>query len=215
MKFDILDPRGIDFEALDSLLLDGDRLRCMPAAVLQTIPTDHLRAWAARCAIYNFPTWELVEWLKEKIAGRTALEIGAGNASLGFYLKIPMTDSYQQIDNPMVRLYFLSLGQKPTTPPPNVIKEDAETAVRTRKPQVVIGSWITQKWKTGDANGNEFGPREEYILERCQTYIHIGNEGVHNDKRIMAQPHETFSFPWLVSRSKKPELNRIWVWNRK
>ncbi len=58
------------------------------------------------------------------------------------------------------------------------------------------------------------GPREEEIINACEMYIVIGNENTHGDKRILALPHETFKFPWLVSRAKDQTKNVIYVWNK-
>ncbi len=41
------------------------------------------------------------------------------------------------------------------------------------------------------------------VKEFLQTY----------DRLIMAKPHETYYFDWLVSRGKYPEKNCIYVWN--
>lgn len=205
-------PREVEY--LDEQVSVYVKLR--PAAFWQALPPDHLRAWAGLNARYCIPTVELIDWLRERIGGRKALEIGAGQGDLGHHLGIPMTDSYVQSLNPSVLTYYLMAGQQPTVPPGDVIREDAETAVRTRKPKVVIGAWITEKFKGDhDVGGNMYGPREEYIIERCQTYISIGNENVHGKKRIMNVPHETHYFPWLVSRAKDPSKNVIYVWEKK
>jgi hypothetical protein len=45
-------------------------------------------------------TVELVAWLHDRIAGRKAIEIGAGMGDLGYHLGIPQTDSYAQIEDP-------------------------------------------------------------------------------------------------------------------
>lgn len=203
---------------LDAQLLQGDRLRLLPAAVYRQIPHAHLRLWASLHGRYGLPTQELIDWLKAQIGNRRALEIGAGCGDLGYHLGITMTDSYQQVDDPATAAHYAALRQVPTTPPPDVIKEDAENAVRKRKPQVVIGSWITEKWLPANVpwenTGNYKGPREEYILDRCATYILVGNQNIHGKKRILKLPHAEFSFPWLVSRAADQTANRIYVWCR-
>jgi hypothetical protein len=202
---------------LDFTLMDGDK-RLYPltshfygAYVKQPV----LRVWCAERARYNVVTRELLDWLQEQIGGRTALEIGAGMGDLGHRLKIRMTDSYQQVEDAGTRAAMALMRQSATTPPVDVIKMDAQTAVQKFKPQVVIGAWITQRWLPGETEGNQLGPREEHILRNCETYIHIGNEAIHGTKRILKLRHQTFHFPWLVSRAKYPEQNVIHVWHRK
>lgn len=49
-------------------------------------------------------------------------------------------------------------------------------------------------------------------LTMVREYIHVGNENVHGDKRILSLPHKTFRFPWIVTRAKDPSKNVIQVW---
>lgn len=213
---DILDVDQKRLEFLDSVWLDGNgRVMALTAdGFRRTASLSERRAWAARKARYGFPTRELLDWLLSRMNGRTAIEIGAGMGDLGYHLGITMTDSYQQQDNTLLGMAYSTLGQTPTTPPKDVIKLDAVEAVRSMKPQVVIGSWITQRWQEGDKEGNVFGVMEEQIIANCETYIVIGNETVHSRKRIMTSPHQVFKFPWLISRAKDQSLNVIYVWNR-
>lgn len=190
-----------------------DQVHCAPAAYYQNLPPDHVRAWCSYRGFYGVPTLELILWLNPQLQGKRAIEVGSGGIGLGRFLGVTMTDSYQQVRNPETILYMLEHGQRPTCPADDVIEEDAETAVRKRKPDVVVASWLTQKWLPGDAEGNMHGPREEYILERCSTYIHIGNENIHGKKRLLKFPHETDYFPWLVSRAKDQSKNVIYVWH--
>lgn len=208
-----IDVSESDLRMLDILLLNkSGRMRPVPAASLKALPLLHLRAWASQRGRYGFPTAELVAWLKQRIGSRSALEIGAGIGDLGFYLGIPMTDSYQQVTDPATIAYLAMLRQVPTRPLPEVLKEDAQTAVLNRRPDVVVASWVTQRCLPGETSGNMHGPREEEILKHCGQYIFIGNENIHGDKRIMSLPHETFKFSWLVSRAADQSKNVIYVW---
>jgi hypothetical protein len=206
---------------LDAHFLDANgRLKLLPAADYRKMPLQGLRIWANMRSHYGFPTMELVNWLKERIGGRRAIEIGAGNGNLGIHLGIPMTDSYQQVDDPETVAYFAMNGITPTRPPSDVEKEDGENAVRRRKPQVVVACYVTEKFMPRShtditAKGNSRGIRYDYIIERCETFILIGNEMTHGKNRALSLPHEKFHFPWLVTRSEKQEMNRIWVWDNK
>lgn len=211
--YEIIDVTPWEVAYLDKLLLGEDgRMLVKPHAFYQQQNPVHLRVWLNLHARYNVPTVELVDWLSEQIKGKTALEVGAGCGDLGYRLGITMTDSQQQVNEPATVDYIRLLGMKPTQPPPDVLAEDAENAVRKRKPDVVIAAWVTQRWKPGDEHGNMFGPREDYLLARCGKYILIGNENVHGQKRLLQVPHETHRFPWLVSRAQDQSKNLVYVW---
>ena len=84
---------------------------------------------------------------------------------------------------------------------------------------MVVASWVTQKW-TGKANrkgtepdGNILGVDEESLLKKVKTYIFIGNEAIHKNKRILSKKHVAYAFPWIVSRASQPELDIICEWN--
>jgi hypothetical protein len=187
------------------------------AAELDALPRLQLVQWCYQTARYGLVTQELVHFLHEVIGGRTALEVGAGVGDLGYALGIPMTDSAIQTD-PVMRMFYVFGGQAPTNPPPDVERIDAEQALAKYKPQVIVASWLTQKFQEGDdtkrIQSSVYGADEVALIHGCETYIFIGNEGPHGDKRILALPHDTYAFPWLWSRAKAPQLNRIWVWSR-
>jgi hypothetical protein len=187
----------------------------LPVAVreLDGVEQDHLMQWCTENALYQVPTIELVEWLREKIGDRSAIEICAGKGGIGRALGIPSTDSYQQT-TPEMRAYYSLMRQPIIVPPDYVEKIEANEAVRKYKPEVVIGCFVTQRWRSEeDADGNMFGPLEEEWVEDGVTYIHVGNEHTHRNKRILSLPHETFHFPWLRSRAIDQSKNVIWVWN--
>lgn len=47
-----------------------------------------------------------------------------------------------------------------------------------------------------------YGVDELAMLPKIETYINIGNDVTHGDKRILKFPHETFRFPWLITRRR-------------
>lgn len=205
---------NIDVSHLDDLLLDGLGLvRVTPARVYHQLDPLELRIWAHKHAVYQFPTLELIDWLRDQIGGEKAIEIGAGHGAIARALGILATDSYQQAD-PLMQALYGAMGQPVIQYPADVKKADAGEAVRLNSPHTVIGAWVTQKYKAGDVNGNIWGVDEEWLLKRVKRYILIGNAKIHGDKRIMRHPHLEFEFPWLVSRASAPELNRIYVWER-
>ncbi len=202
-----------DVSYLDHMVLQlNGKIKLLSAEFWRRLDPLHLRLWCHKTARYNIPTKELVSWLKEKIAGRSAIEIGSGNGDLGYHLGIPETDNCCQ-QFPGVKTYYQTLRQIPTDPEQNgVEKIDAIEAIKKYKPEIVIGAWITHKY-AGGSQGNVYGPKEEDIIEKVKAYIHVGNEIVHGQKTILVLPHEVFKPSWLVSRASQPGKNFIQVWN--
>ena len=113
--------------------------------------------------------------------------------------------------------YYRLAGQVPIFPPEDVKKFEANEAVDYYKPQVVLGSYITQKFLPGDeqtkTGSSVYGVDELAMFPKIETYIAVGNQSSHGDKRLLKFPHKRFQFPWVYTRSLKPELNEIVVWN--
>ena len=210
-KVDILPPADVGY--LDRLLLDGSLVRVLPAASLSAVPLEHMRLWCHQQAAYGLPTTELVDWLRARIAGRRAIEIGAGNDSLGRALGIPCTDSRMQ-ERPEIAAHYRLMGQAVIAYPADVEKLDALEAVAEYKPEVVIGSWITHRYRADEheRGGNAYGVDEDALLDAGMTYIHIGATTSHDKKRILSRPHEKFRFDWLAGRGESRD-RVIWVWN--
>ena len=158
-----------------------------------------------------------IDWLKEQVAGRSAIEICSGTGVIGRAMGIISTDSHIQ-SSPQMIAYYATIGQMPTFPPEDVLKFEANEAVDYFKPSVVLGSYITQKYLPGDevepkVGSSFYGVDELALLPKVETYIAIGNKSTHGDKRIRKLPHTSYQFPWLFTRSVKPEENEISVWN--
>jgi hypothetical protein len=125
-------------------MLDRDGvLRLRPAADYDRMDPDGLRLWCHHNARYGLPTTETVAWLREFIGGRSAVEIGAGHGDLARHLGVPATDNKCQ-EFPDVRLLYRAQGQPTIAYPAWVEKIDALDAVLEQRPQVVVGSWVTQ-----------------------------------------------------------------------
>lgn len=205
----------VDTKYIDKVLMDeNEEIKVVPAERLASIPQDHLMQWCVKHAIYQIPTEELIEWLAERIDGRSAIEIGSGKSGIGRALGIPCTDSHIQT-TPEVRAYYATLNQPVVEPPYYVEQVDATQAIQRYHPAVVVGCFITQQFREGDTQGSVFGPDEEWIVETVDTYIHVGNGRSHGTKRILEKPHEEFSFDWVRSRAADQSLNRIWMWHKK
>ena len=204
-----------DVSYLDELLLEGVRLRLLPASELREIPPGHLVIWANKNARYGIPSAELVELVRELIGGRDAIEIGAGYGDLGHHLGIRMTDSAIQT-TPEMRVYYATIGARIIDPPADIERIDGNAAVEKYKPKVVVGSWVTQLYADGDTpkriGSSVYGVNEGRIVDAVECYIHVGNRGSHGQKRILARPHREIVAPFLFSRSMDPSANIVHVW---
>ncbi|MCY1516230.1 hypothetical protein D9M68_508510 [compost metagenome] len=201
---------------ISGLLLDArGRLRIASAHTLRNTTAQERLLFGVRQGIYSFPTHELRDFLRSRINGRSAIEIGAGHGILAESLSIPATDNRQQED-PELRAYYAQIGQ-PTVPyGENVEKLDASTAVAKYQPNVVIACWVTHRFDPGrpHAGGSVTGVDERSIVESCDEYIFIGNEHVHAHKPIWELPHEKLTPPWLYSRAVNGSREFIAIWRR-
>jgi hypothetical protein len=201
---------------LPDLLDSNGQIKLLTAAAYATFSRDALRLWCHRYARYGLPTVELIQWLQDRINGRKAIEIGSGCGDLAFHLGIPATDNRMQ-EWPLIRFHYEMTGQPVIQYPSFVEKLDALDAIDQYQPDVVVASWVTE-WidpsqPPPDAGGNAWGVKEDEIVATGCTYILIGNQKVHGGKKIMAEPHEEFTLPFLRSRATYPALDRVWVWN--
>ncbi len=209
MRYQVLDNH--DITHIDRLLIKDGLVRPIHYKRLKLINPNEIKFWLTQHGVYQVPTWELIEWLKFVIDGRMTIEIGAGKACIGRHVGVRLTDSCI-CEVPLVEQYYRALGQPITIPPTDVERISGNDAIIKYRPQVVLGSWITQ-WSNIPHDGNFFGVNEERILDAGATYILVGNIDVHGQKRIMRWPHREYYFPWLVSRGMNQSNNRIWIWN--
>jgi len=201
-----------DVTHLNTLLLDDKGFcRVLPARVVNEIDRNSFRLWCGQNAIYLYPTQELIAYLTDFIAGRSAIEVGAGNGHLGNALGIPMTDSGMQT-RPDIIAQYQAMGQACTCPPEKVEIIDAVDAVHKYHPQVVVASWLTHKWEPGMSTGNMYGPDESKIIEMVENYVHIGNDSIHWEKPTWSQPHLKSYHSWIVSRAGAKEQDHIAIW---
>lgn len=191
-------------EAERVLLDDNSNVRILSAAVVHALPAAGVRLFLHLNGIYGLPTTELVEFLKVRIGGRHAIEIGAGTGLLGKALGIPMTDSHLQAD-PKMTAFYLATGQPPICYGKDVQKLDALAAIEFHKPTVVVGSWITQ-FSNEIGKGSSWGIDEEQLLRKVPCYLMYGGITSHKDKTILAIPHLTWTKPWMCGRAQDPVL---------
>jgi hypothetical protein len=187
----------------------------MPAAFYHQTSMLERAVFGTRHGLYGLPTEELVTWLKTVTGDRTAIEIGAGHGALAAAIGIPATDNRQQ-EEPAVVAYYAAIRQPAIQYGLDVEKLTAAEAVTKYRPQVVIASWVTHKYREDrhDAGGNMFGVVEEDIIDACETYIFIGNRKVHALKSIWTRPHRVIEPDWLFSRASNGSPDFIATWGK-
>lgn len=196
-------------------LLPNGQIKLMTLDEIDKVPFESRRMWCHHHTRYSLITVELIDWLDNFLGKRTAIEIGSGSGDLAYHLKIPGTDNKCQTW-PDVRNYYVGNNQPPIIYPDWVEEIDAVNAVWKHKPQVVIGSWITNwidpKKKVPVGGGSIYGIKEDRIIKSGVTYVMIGNREIHKHKPILKLPHKEIQLPFLRSRSANDENNVIYIW---
>lgn len=215
MKVEAFEREDIGY--LNEALIKDNILQVLPCEYFNHIPPNHIKQFCVEQGVYCLPTRELIEFLRKEIGPTKdkTIEIGAGHGAIGRELDIVATDSMMQLDPEINRLYN-SIGQAPVNYGKNVLKYDAEAAIRKYHPQCVVAAWVTHKFNPQQPyrEGNMFGVKEQWILSRVNKYIFIGNTRTHMWKPILDQPHITIEPDWLVSRTyQRPGYTDIiWIW---
>lgn len=198
-------------------VMDDNGLPKIKPASFYAEATAEERAWLGlRHGLYLLPTFELLGWLARHIGERSAIEIGAGNGVMADALGIPATDSHLQ-DLPEIARYYIALGQPTITYGPKVIKLEASAAVKRFRPEVVIAAWITHRYNSRRqwAGGNQHGPNVDWIRDRVDEFVFIGNTETHKRHPLMAEVYaEHVTYPeWLFSRARGGQDFIAW-WSR-
>ncbi|EAM6792406.1 hypothetical protein E0G74_01435 [Salmonella enterica] len=173
----------------DSALLDNKGVLRPMAAGWWNATTEGQRAlFGQKHGIYSFPTTEAVQFVRECIGGRElkTIEIGSGNGGWSKALGIRGTDSFLQ-NRPDIAAHYAAMKQPRAKYGPHVEKLEAIKAVRKYRPQVVVASWVTQKFRADRfcMRGNADGVDELRLLELVDEYVLIGNTAQHADKMII------------------------------
>lgn len=196
------------------LLLPNGKLKLFPAKFYDDKNKSDLLLFCHNYARYGIPTIELIDFLIQKIDGRSAIEIGSGHGDLGYHLNINMTDSKIQ-RKPEVQQVYKEMKQPLIDYPDDVEEIEALDAIEKYKPSVAIASWITTYAPSAMPYGSSpYGIKEDKILDKIETFIIIGNNDLHRDKPICKLPHLEIYEPWIKSRATNLENNRIYIWDR-
>ena len=210
MRIEIL-PKT-DTSGIRSIVFDDHGMKVLPAETWRQYEWNVVRTLMHETGTYVLPTEELISYLRLVIDGRMAIEIGAGNGWIGRALGIPMTDSYQQRDDPGTVMVYTLSGQPLIDYPDDVIKMEANEAVDRYSPDIVIGCYVTHRYMPGMRTGNALGVDFEKLLPKVKMLVLVGNKATHADNPIMALPHLEVKLDGLITRSADPESNRIFIW---
>jgi hypothetical protein len=209
----VIDLGGRDLAA--QVIEKGGRPKIMPASFYHETTLDERLILCQQNALYCLPTVELIEHLRGVIAGRRAIEIGAGSGAISAALRIRATDNRMQ-ENPEIAAHYRAMGQPVIQYGRQVENLAAYDAVRKYKPEVVVAAWVTHKYREDrhDAGGNMYGVDEEDIIRNCDTYVFVGNQNVHKGKSIWSLPHTIIQPDWLFSRASSGTPDFVAVWQR-
>lgn len=198
---------------LEKDVFAGGMLKPMPFFFWEAVGNHARNTFMHKHGIYVLPTTELIDWLRQNIIG-SAIEIGAGNGSIGRALGIPVTDlKIQERDD--IKLQYIMMNQPVIKYPGDVEKIGAIQAIQKYKPDTVIGAFITPRYTVKyEGKKYSYGIMEDRILGMTKRYINIGNRVTHKDKPIRKEfAHAEFYFPWIITRSIDQGSNRIWVFD--
>ena len=214
----LLDGSGEEriLQELDQACLDEEgRLKVMPADFYASHPQLHLSLWCVRRGFYCLPTSELVDWLRVRIEGESAIEISAGHGAIGRALNIPITDSRLH-EHPDIILHYGRLEQGVTKYPDDVERLTAAEACEKYAPSVIIGAWVVHRYdpRHHDSQGGVRGVDEFAMLMKpfVTRYIHIGHRRVHAKKPLLRKLAPTeHALPGLYDRPSDPGAV-VWEW---
>lgn len=211
MDFTIIDSKK--HEEIKKCVLGSGRFKLYKSSFYKEYDPIDVQGFAVQNALYQIPTIELIEFLKQWVIPGKTIEVAAGHGFIGKCLRIPSTDLKIQNYNE-IKLYYKLLKQPTIAYPERVKTLGALEAIKKYKPKVVIASWCTSKIDINGQELNAFGPDEEQIINNVDTYIMIGNDFTHGTKLIRKYPHRVYTAKWLVSRSARHDLNRIYIWTK-
>lgn len=184
----------------------------IPSKEVEKFSFSFLRLFLHKYGLYTLPTVELIDYLAGIIAGKKAIEIGAGLGVIGRSLGIPVTDNKMQ-EWPQVKAQYDRMRQPTIKYPTDIIEMDALDAVKHYKPDTVIGSYITHKWRPGMESGNEYGVDNLALARKVEAYYMIGSLTVHMQDPAMKHLDGIERHDFLYTRGGK-ENSVIFRWKQ-
>ena len=201
----------------------------MQALGLYTFPTFELCEWL-KSQIDDNPEYE----------PHSALEICAGTGWIGRQLGIHMID-IKNMENQTVKDIMFNSNSVPTIYADDVETMEASDAVRKYNPDIVIGSYVTSKQlvdKLDKRKAKTIGYKlpyggviEQNLMDIARKEVQVGvdvkwicrkvykvilvcNMRTHKNESYISIPHQSYSFPWLVTRGDVSQA-RILVFENK
>ena len=203
---------NVSTERIRATVMDRREMKILPASVWESFSWSEVRMLLHQTGTYVVPTEELIDYLDKLIGEESAIEICAGNGFIGRELGIPVTDSYQQQDDKESVLFYKLAGQPTIKYPKDVIKLEANKAVDRFHPHTVLACYATHKWRYDTMSDNDKGVDFRKLIRKIKRLILVGNTEIHKDNPLMEIPHEEIILPGLITRSARPETNRIFIW---
>lgn len=169
-----------------------------------------------------------------------AIEICGGTGWIGRHLGIPVTD-VKNMDNPLVQDIMLNSSSIPTIYANDVETLEASDAVKKYQPEIVIGSYVTSKQLVDKIDRRKAmtigfklpygGVMEQNLMDLARKEVQVGvdvqgifrkvyklilvcNMRTHRNESYIKLPHQSYSFPWLVTRGDISQA-RILVFENK
>lgn len=205
---------NVSTERIRATVMDRREMKILPASVWESFSWSEARMLLHQTGTYVILTEELIDYLDKLIGEESAIEICAGNGFIGRELGIPVTDSYQQQDDKESVLFYKLAGQPTIKYPKDVIKLEANKAVDRFRPHTVLACYATHKWRYDTMSGNDKGVDFRKLIRKIKRLILVGNTEIHKDNPLMEMPHEEIILPGLITRSARPETNRIFIWEQ-
>ena len=216
--------RKCDTSEVKQLLMRDGKVIPAPAKKIKDLGDEKIRFFCLEQGMYSVPTDEVIDLVDSLILNKDkAVEIGAGNGVYGRTLGIKSTDNFMQ--HPKNRAKFKNCiaayektGQPLVQYGDDVLELDAKDAVRQFKAETVVAAWVTHKYNHTKPHleGNMFGVDFDWILNRSHVkrLILIGNHNTHQNNPIMKREHQEYKVDGnMVSRSVRPELDCVFVWD--
>jgi hypothetical protein len=138
--------------------------------------------------IYCFYSKELITRLAALIGDRTCLEIAAGDGTLARFLREARVDVVATDDGSWRQTRAAAGGA-------DVVRQDARSALRERRPQVVVCSWPPA--------GNAF-ERHVFATPSVELYVVIAGAG-----EAAAGDWDAYRRQEAFDRTEEPELSRL------
>lgn len=166
---------------LNNIFFTDGKISPFNADKLKNIRSIQIQAYAHKLGLYGIFTKELIQQFKNLINGRSCIEVGAGNGTLGRALNIPMYDNFLQL-RPEIKIYYIITKQPIVNYGQDVLKMDGLEAIKKHRPKVVIGSWVTHKYnpKLKHLEGSHFAfEQKEMFNYGVEQFIMYGSLKTH------------------------------------